>query len=158
MTPNYFQSTFNSVVMCVSPGQVFSHCLIGTCDKGGRVCARCVRLRCHGKSPQTNSPQQLEHKNTQEHRLGKSKGRGGREWTTTNYRVLTCSKQINEQEQVQWMWYVRDIYMQCGASMKETRSPQSKLSRIHLAVSLHWAVQFAYSEPTYSIHTIIAAT
>lgn len=63
-----------SLITIVSPGQVSSHRVIRASDEGGRVCARRVRLRCHGKRPQSNSPQQLEHKHTQEHRLGGEEG------------------------------------------------------------------------------------
>ena len=58
----------------MSPGQISSHRVVRASDEGGGVCARRVRLRCHGKRPQSNSPQQLEHKHTQEHRLGGEEG------------------------------------------------------------------------------------
>ena len=53
----------------VSPCQVFSNSVIRTGDKSCRMCARCVRLRCHGERSQSNSPQQLEHKHAEEYRL-----------------------------------------------------------------------------------------
>lgn len=84
------------MLLIVSPGQVFSHCVVRTSDKGGRVCARRVRLRCHGKRPQSNSPQQLEHKHTEEHRLGGEKTEQEEEETqpTSEHR---CVQNTSEQ-------------------------------------------------------------
>lgn len=52
-----------------SPSQGFSYSVIWTGDESSRVCSRHVRLGCHGERSQSNSPQQLEHKHTQERRL-----------------------------------------------------------------------------------------
>lgn len=76
--------------LMVSPGQVFRHCVVRTGDEGGGVCARRVRLRCHGKRPQSNGPQQLEHKHAQEHRLGgeKAEEEEGETQPTTGQRYV----------------------------------------------------------------------
>lgn len=147
----YFQSSvtasFNPIIMCLSPGQLFSHRVIWTGDKSGRVCARGVCLRRHGKCPQTDSPQQVEHKHTQQHRLGGEKAGEERRWTPADTTDTTCSKRSKARRGGQHAW----------TSDGNAHSPQSKLSRIHLAVSQHWAAQCASPEATYSKHTIIAA-
>lgn len=131
---------FYPIIMRLSPGQLFSHCVVWTGDKSGRVCARGVCLRCHGKCPQTDSPQQVEHKHTQQHRLGGEKAEEERRWTPTN-----TNRQRPARNAVK-----RGVEV-------NAHSPQSKLSRIHLAVSQRWAAQCALPEATYGKHTIIAA-
>jgi len=52
-----------------SPGQLFGHAGVGTGDEGGGVRPRRVRLGRHGRHgqrPRSNSPQQREHKHSQE--------------------------------------------------------------------------------------------
>lgn len=131
---------------CTSPGQFFSHCVIRTRDKSSRVCARTVCLRCHGKCSQTDSPQQLEHKHAQEHRLKEQKQR--RNDTKRHRKMLKTQKTKHLYRRVRGV---------LGDPFKND-SPQATLVIVHLEMSLHGSVQCASpAAAPHSIHVIITA-
>lgn len=123
----------------VSPSEFLSNGVIRTGDECCRMCPRCVSLRRHGECSQPNSPQQLEHRHAEEHRLE------GKKHRNRKYRVTVRKGDLNsgrrKQTPANHPKWNQGVVLGVFAYILKL-----KLLRIHPVVS-HWAL------PTWAEHT-----